>query len=270
MPQAAIGVHAGGKARQMTSVFPCIALFLLFVVTQAACEQGVPSAESLVAKDSAGVVIVMNAPDAIAEATSVTLGGDSLSIGRVGGPETSQLFQVHGVRQLSDGSLLVLNTGTAEVRRYDSSGQWLSSDGGPGDGPGEMRFPVSLIAGQADTSLVFDIGKQAYLVVDPGGQIVDSRPLPRRMGHVLGLIDSSKVIFVDASTPTRRYNAINSPRLLVKAVDLQTGDMDTILDLPGRQEYLYTRGDFVRDVPVPYSTWPTVRLHNANLYVVVG
>jgi hypothetical protein len=77
-----------------------------------------------------------------------------LSIGRVDGPAEYQLHRVTRALRLGDGTIVVANGGTSQIRFYDATGKHTHSAGGRGSGPGEFqalqllrRFgPDSLIA----------------------------------------------------------------------------------------------------------------------------
>lgn len=65
--------------------------------------------------------------------------------------------RIGGVRQLSDGRVVVVDGGSREVRFFDSRGQFLHRFGGKGRGPGEFGgSPVLVNAFQRDSLLIFD------------------------------------------------------------------------------------------------------------------
>ena len=58
---------------------------------------------------------------------------------RSGSGPSHEFFRVRDVRQRPDGSVVVADRGSQEVRLYSSQGEFLGSSGGVGDGPGEFR-----------------------------------------------------------------------------------------------------------------------------------
>lgn len=107
-------------------------------------------------RDSAGVRIVEN-PAVTSAIPEWTLAQHPLlDVGVVEGPEEYRLFRVSDAKRLADGGVLVVNSGSQQVRRYDSSGTFLSAFGRKGEGPGEFRVPTWLFLVQPDTIAVWD------------------------------------------------------------------------------------------------------------------
>src|SRR5690606_25375116 len=142
---SAVVIRIAGDSNQMTKSLPlCVVAMLL------ACAEGdSPAPEySNVLRDSAGVII-LEAPltEPLQLVTSDTA---TVRIGVVAGDERYQLYEVRGVRILQDRSILVLNAGTHEIRRYSPDGEWLASYGSRGSGPGELQFPLGLTRALSD------------------------------------------------------------------------------------------------------------------------
>ncbi|MGH7467883.1 MAG: hypothetical protein ACRENP_07815 [Longimicrobiales bacterium] len=62
-----------------------------------------------------------------------------LAIGRVDGPVEYQLFRVMRAVRLANGTIVVANGGTSEIRFFDATGKHTRSVGGRGAGPGEYE-----------------------------------------------------------------------------------------------------------------------------------
>ncbi|MGE3527281.1 MAG: 6-bladed beta-propeller [Gemmatimonadales bacterium] len=62
----------------------------------------------------------------------------SLTIGSEAGPEPYRLFRVWSALRLANGEVVVSNSGTHELRFFDSTGQYIRSSGRQGRGPGEF------------------------------------------------------------------------------------------------------------------------------------
>jgi hypothetical protein len=101
---------------------------------------------------------------------------DSIPELQVGGhdnrPEYT-LYNVAAVTRLSDGRVVVANSGTSQLRFYSRDGTHLYDVGGEGVGPGELRFIFDLVRASADSLIVFsrDPGLTWY---DPSGRYVRS------------------------------------------------------------------------------------------------
>ena len=62
----------------------------------------------------------------------------ALEIGVVEGEEPYQLHRVSGTHRLTDGRIVVSNSGSHELRVFDAQGRHLHSFGQQGQGPGEF------------------------------------------------------------------------------------------------------------------------------------
>jgi hypothetical protein len=52
--------------------------------------------------------------------------------------------EVTGADVGNDGLLYVLEAGVSEVRVFSEDGEFVRAFGRPGEGPGELKFPVAL------------------------------------------------------------------------------------------------------------------------------
>lgn len=92
-------------------------------------------------------------------------------IGIVEGDTAYQFHRVGAVDLVHDGSVVVLDGGSRQVRRYSADGQHQWSVGGPGQGPGEFEQP-GYIGHRADGSvLVWDRALIRLTVIGPRGQV---------------------------------------------------------------------------------------------------
>jgi hypothetical protein len=151
------------------------------VASVAACESEAP-AGSVELLDSAGVAVVLNAPPApaipafhLSEQPIVVIGDPE------GGPE-HELFRVAGAALLQNGSVVLANAGTHELRYFDLSGAHLGSAGRQGEGPGEF-MSLSLVGPFAgDSLLVWDLSQRRFSVFGPKGPFVRSFQAPEGFG----------------------------------------------------------------------------------------
>lgn len=100
-----------------------------------------PRAEPLI-RDSAGVrtVVSYEARWAVGEGWRVSA-EPVLRIGVVEGAEAYLFDRIAGMTRLSDGTLVVLDAGSTQLRYYSPAGEHVRSVGRRGQGPGEMRAP---------------------------------------------------------------------------------------------------------------------------------
>ncbi len=76
------------------------------------------------------------------------------------------------------GRIYVLDRPRARIAVFDSSGAYLRSLGGRGNGEGSLDTPVSLTVAPAGGVHVFDIGRTRLVEFSPEGQVVGVQVLP--------------------------------------------------------------------------------------------
>lgn len=138
------------------------------------CGSAAPS-DAAIRIDSAGVLLVEHPRLPPIEASRIAIAAEpDLVLGEGGalaGPDY-EFFGIGGVSQLRDGTLVVANAGTSELRFYGADGRLLRSAGGAGDGPGEFRDVGHhwLLAG--DTVVVWDWRARRFQHFGPDGAFV--------------------------------------------------------------------------------------------------
>jgi len=110
-----------------------------------------------IVRDSAGVRIVETEGFTWSEGESWTLSGSPVAdIGVVEGAPEYQLYRARSSLRLADGSIVVANGGTGELRWYDATGRYLRSAGGQGDGPGEFQTLSTIRRLGGDSLIAYD------------------------------------------------------------------------------------------------------------------
>ncbi len=139
------------------------------------CAAGCTAAErgasaSATVRDSAGVRIVEHAGAGVDAGVRIDT-TPAFSIGVLDGEAAYQFQQVTTVQVQPDGGVLVLDGGSAQLRRYDGAGRHRWSFGRSGDGPGEFRAP-SYLGRYADGSFaLWDRSQVRLTVVRPDGTL---------------------------------------------------------------------------------------------------
>lgn len=189
----------------------------------------------VVARDSAEVVILDHLILDTTRASQLMFpASPSVRIGVVDGEAIYQLFHVGYAYQQVNGTIVVTNSGTAEVRGYDRQGTWQWSSGHQGGGPGEFESLAWARPYRGDSIVAFDRSMGRVSILSPRGAYVRSfQPIapgdhPRvRLegaftdGSVLasygirpaGSGDSSR-----AERPTHQYGIFNTEGGFVRAV----------------------------------------------------
>ncbi|MEQ8329802.1 MAG: hypothetical protein RH859_04985 [Longimicrobiales bacterium] len=135
----------------------------------AACSRGGDAAAGPLVRDSAGITIVENREARPGWTAPWILSEEPvLRIGSAESDPSQLLFQVTDARRLDDGRVLVVNSGSAEVKVFDPDGRLLRTLGRRGDGPGEFRAPWHAYPMVGDSILVVDLYREVA-VFDPDG-----------------------------------------------------------------------------------------------------
>ena len=164
-------------------------LTLVLLVLQLSCRPS--NADVTVAMwDSAGIVIVENpAPDSVELQRWRLSESPLVEIGREEDDPGHQFSEVVNASRLSDGRIVIGDAQTKEIRFFSPSGAHQHSTGGPGEGPGEFRFLMSLDLLPGDTVVAsgWPVGSLAFF--DPAGDFVRSETVgpywPGLLGRVL-------------------------------------------------------------------------------------
>ena len=136
------------------SVLRSVAVLLLSGLVSCSVPDPVPSL--VVQRDSAGVRIIEALRPLWGDSSLWSIDPDPrVDLTRSGSGPSHEFFRVRDVRQRPDGSAVVADRGSQEVRLYSSSGEFLGSVGGTGDGPGEFRN-LSKVEPSADRILALD------------------------------------------------------------------------------------------------------------------
>ena len=84
---------------------------------------------------------------------------------------------IRGLRELSDGRLLISDGLEQAVRWVDFEHQRTQQVGRSGQGPGEYRMPGTLLPLPGDSTLLVDFGNIRMTVIDPDGRFGASTPM---------------------------------------------------------------------------------------------
>lgn len=197
--------------------------------------------------DSAGVQIVTSTDPAWPDGGGWQISAaPALEIGMAEGPNEYLLSRVRDARRRSDGSILIANAQTAEIRVFDAEGGHVQTIGRRGQGPGEFSDLARLKLGSGDSILAYDyIGRRLSLFT-PEGEFVRSATLQApesgSFPHLLGLFGDGSMVAV--ATDFRGFNAREGEvsRMLELYVRYgPTGELvDTLSLQPGSDTYMET------------------------------
>ena len=115
---------------------------------------------------------------------------EDLRIGEAAGEPAYEFSRISGIAIANDGSLFVVNGGSASIRIFSPQGKFVREIGRRGNGPGEFQF-IATMRLSGDTLYVIDGGNRRVTLIDFTGKVLttwSSEPDPqsRRMMYPLG------------------------------------------------------------------------------------
>jgi hypothetical protein len=126
----------------------------------AACRGGDTPSDAVTAIEAVPTLVVADEPD--------------VSIGVTKGKGPYLLSLVTGATRLSDGTIVVADAASAELRYFDASGRFLRAAGGQGRGPGEFFWIRRIFPVAGDTIGVDDPARVTLFA--PDGELVGTFP----------------------------------------------------------------------------------------------
>jgi hypothetical protein len=229
-----------------------IALLCGLVLHTSACEpqNGIGNA---VHRDSAGIHITENRDPSDSVRPWIVETEPRTEIGVVEGDPMYQLFQVSDAARLSDGSIVVVNSGTSELRIFDETGRFVRTLGGQGPGPGEFRYIESVVVLPGDSLLTLDMQGRKRAWFGPSGTLARERRLdgsgwPLASGQVF-----TRFPVRSAQPPLGWYRG----QEVFAVLDPESGTVDTLGWFPMEDNILVRDGDRVRHLLPPFfrNTW---------------
>lgn len=233
------------------------------------------------ARDSAGIEIVENAAGRWSETTAWRLAETpTLDLGGPEGDSAHEFYQVSGMVRLGDGTIVVANNGTSELRFFAADGTPVRKVGRKGAGPGEFQTLMGLHRLAGDSLLAYDPMNRRLTLLDAAGGHVRAVTLPAAMGFMFFQLegrfpDGTYLVF----SPSTQMGpdmlnrplgpARDSVRLMV--LDSAAAPADTLGTFPAglvvvKNLEMFGRS-FPMPVPVPFSPTTVVAAGPDAVYV---
>lgn len=219
-------------------------VFQLVLPFLPSCEDGDSSSSLVVQRDSAGIEII--------EAMR-PLWGDSIlwhidpeplvDLTLTGSGPAHEFFRSGSMKQRPDGSLVIADRNSREVRLFSADGEFQGSFGGRGDGPGEFDR-LQRIENAGDTLLALGGGRVA--VVAPDLTVLETFNVDR-FTHDLHYLGAGGVL--PEAHPRPRPQALVSGSGLTRppqpllVLDLEGTQIDSIGETHGNESYVHARDD---------------------------
>ncbi len=171
--------------------------------------------------------------------TAAPLGAQSVKRVTLANPEATfpePFSRIAGLRQLSDGRLVIADRLEQAVRFVDFESGLMEDIGHAGGGPGEYRMPAGLLPLPADSTLLIDFGNMRMSVIAPDGRIAGSTSLMR--SGVLFMrptgADARGGLYFDQGgvrlSPGGRSESV--PTQPIARLDLASDRIDTVAAMP--------------------------------------
>jgi hypothetical protein len=188
-------------------------------------------------RDSAGIMIVESSEPAWQPGERWRLSDQPIvTIGAVEGADEYLLVRPWSSVRLADGTIVVANGGTQELRWYDASGSFLNSVGGRGEGPGEFVGLWSIAALGGDSLVAHDERLVRIAVFHSDGTFARSARLANGGGGLQGAFgDGSLLVAEDIDWSS--YDGQGRVRLPARTyrVDTEGAVLDTLPTFVSRE-----------------------------------
>ena len=126
------------------------------------------------ARDSAGISVVATGPEATVSDWAIEK-EPSLRIGQIEGGKPYLFTLIWDALRAPDGSIVVVEGSTYEIRVFGPEGRHLTTFGGRGDGPNEFGGPPWIAFARPDTLVVWDPGHYRLSRYDLAGHLLSQR-----------------------------------------------------------------------------------------------
>ena len=229
-----------------------------------ACDSDSQPTDTTLTTDSAGIRIVHSQPMnsdatcAVSEEPTVVIGDDESD-------ENQWFSRLGDVARMSDGSIVAVDRGSAQIRVYDPDGQHLRTMGRQGEGPGEFEngpFQMWIVAG--DTIWAGDYFPWRYNLFSADGEFVrgvrlDPQFIPTSSG---GGVLENRYTVNSSDKRSRKADFSVADTMIVEAHDPNGQLIDTLARIPN--------GRWGQDDHEALSTFWLPRLFYAGAKVDAG
>ena len=237
-----------------------------------ACGDAGPEVRGPAVADSAGIeVVTIRTPD-LATSTWGIVGDPLVEIGARSGSDAQLLSQVQGAVSLRDGSVLVADGASKELRVFAPSGDPGPTLGGEGEGPGEYRGFGLVYRGEDGSTVVYDDRVRRVTRYDDRLNLLGSEslvgfagpPLPR----VAGFLSSGAMVTFGGVGVDPQVEGPYFGAFAVGVFDPESGSYALVDTIKGSEESLTRRDDRLLRAYVPFGRKSDVAVSDSLVFVL--
>ena len=200
-----------------------------------ACAPSDDAPPQAIHRDSAGIEIVESFSPAWGDSARWRVDPEPLlDLAESGTGDPHNFYSVRSIMRLSDGSLVVANRGSNEIRKFSADGRFLASAGGDGEGPGEFTN-LQQIELVGDSIVARDIYSRVALF-GPGLEHIRTTRFEDYVRSLHHLGDGTLVVQAIMEF-SEAYGLVRDPEALV-LYDLEGVRGDSIGSTPGGEMYV--------------------------------
>lgn len=223
-----------------------VAALLAGALAASACA-GDPADDLVVRRDSAGVAIVESSAPRLESAHAWRVDTTPLlDLTRAGDGDAHVFHGVADALRLADGSIVVADAGSHQVRGYAPDGAVRWTVGRDGAGPGEFRQLSNLAPFRGDSVVAFDYGLGRATVIGPDGGVGRAfhpyGPTPA-IERLLAIDDTTLVAQVSAYERMEGNAGLFRIPSHVVTISASGAVVDTIAAMHGSEIFLHATGD---------------------------
>jgi hypothetical protein len=184
-------------------------------------------------------VVESSAPQWLKDHGWIIAESPQLDLASSGTGPSHEFERVTDALRLDDGRIVVADDGSREVRLFSPAGEFISSVGRGGEGPGEFQRIQTISRWRGDSIVVFDQRLDRATVLSEGGGVrtILLANLPHRPEYLRALGDSGLVgLFSPPAFQPAEPGAYRVPYLVLR-LDAEGVVLDTLGQIGGREGY---------------------------------
>lgn len=233
---------------------------------------------TVVRRDSAGIEIVESIDPVWAAGRGWEIDEDPmLDIGALEAAEEYELYRVVGAVRLSDGRIVVVNSGSHELRFYNGDGEFITAVGREGGGPGEFLGMDRVRRIRNDSLAVGDYRMGRVSIFDAHGAYGRSMPTEEatRRYFIIGAFEDGEILLAGGlglagwTDGERGTGVVLDSLLYVTARGSQIAG-DTVGTFPAAGRYVTTDGYVWSVTQIPFGEAAVAAVGRSQWYFSDG